>query len=151
MVGRGAAFYDLYETSQINCFALATTTRVDEHLANATPAIWPSVGLEKHRHPTLACAAQYLACLSPCERFTSSLAGCRALLGAGAARYAPTPWWTSTAYLLAVSRRTRIIPLRDWCELCNRGRRRTPTWQDFCEGLLDGSDLIPRRAKAELL
>jgi hypothetical protein len=35
---------------------------------------WPSVGLENIGTPDLACAAQYLACTSPCERFASSLA-----------------------------------------------------------------------------
>src|ERR1700692_800047 len=46
---------------------------VDEHLANAMPTIWPSVGPENIGTPNLAYAAQYLACNIPCERFTSPL------------------------------------------------------------------------------
>jgi hypothetical protein len=40
--------------------------------------------------PNLSCAAQYLACALPCERFTSALADIRASLGAGAVRYSFT-------------------------------------------------------------
>jgi hypothetical protein len=47
-------------------------------------------GTENIGTPNLSYAAQYLACALPCERFASALAGTRASLGAGVARYAFT-------------------------------------------------------------
>jgi hypothetical protein len=63
-------------------------------------------GTENIGTPNLSYAAQYLARALPCERFTPTLTGSRASLGAGVVRYS----FTVTDFhrlLLPVSRRTR--------------------------------------------
>ena len=68
----------------------STTTRGQRASCDIDARHVAFCGTENIGTPNLSYAAQYLACALPCERFTSALAGNRASLGAGVARYAFT-------------------------------------------------------------
>jgi hypothetical protein len=68
----------------------STTTRGQRASCDIDARCVAFCGTENIGTPNLSYAAQYLACALPCERFTPALAGNRASLGAGVARYAFT-------------------------------------------------------------
>jgi hypothetical protein len=68
----------------------STTTRGQQASCDIDARRVAFCGTENIGTPNLSYAAPYLACVRPCERFTSALASNRASLGAGVARYAFT-------------------------------------------------------------
>jgi hypothetical protein len=68
----------------------STTTRGQQASCDIDARRVAFCGTENIGTPNLSYAAPYLACVLPCERFTSALASNRASLGAGVARYAFT-------------------------------------------------------------